>query len=60
MDSQWEFALRAKELWDNLKGWDVWEVVGDSRGRGYMYIQGWFLLMYDRNQHNVVKQLSSN
>ena len=38
MDSQWEFALWAKELCDNLKGWDGWEVVGDSRGRGYMYI----------------------
>ena len=24
-----------------------------------MYIYGWFLLLYGRNQHNIVKQLSS-
>ena len=29
-----------------------------SRGRGYMYTYGWFTLMYGRNQHNMVKQLS--
>ena len=32
---------------------------GGSRGRGYMYTRGWFMLMYGRNQHNMVKQLSS-
>ena len=30
------------------------------RGRGHMYSYGWFMLSYDRNQHNIVKQLSSN
>ena len=33
---------------------------GGSRGRGHMYIYGWFMLMYGRNQYNTVKQLSSN
>ena len=28
-------------------------------GRGYMYNYGWFQL-YVRNQHNIVKQFSSN
>ena len=34
-------------------GW--WE--GGSRGRGHMYTCGWFMLMYGRNQHNIVKQI---
>ena len=34
-----------------------WE--GGSRGRRRMDAYGWFLLMYGRNQHNIVKQLSS-
>ena len=25
-----------------------------------MYTYGWLMLMYDRNQYNIVKQLSSN
>ena len=25
-----------------------------------MYTCGWFMLMYGRNQHNIVKQLSTN
>ena len=33
---------------------------GDSRGRGKMYIYGWFMSMYSRNQQNIVKKLSSN
>ena len=31
-----------------------------SRGRELMYTYGWFMLMYDRDQHNTVKQLSSS
>ena len=34
-----------------------WE--GVSRGRGHMYTYDWFMLMSGRNQHNIVKQLSS-
>ena len=49
-------------LCDNLEGWDG---VGGGReesprGRGYMCTSGWFMLMYGRSQHNIVKQLSSN
>ena len=35
-----------------------WE--GVSKGRGSMYIYGWFMLKFDRKQHNSVKQLSFN
>ena len=31
-----------------------------SKGRGYMYTYGWFMLRFDRKQQNSVKQLSSN
>ena len=33
------------------KGWDV-------GGRLKEKTYGWFMLMYDRNEHNIVKQLS--
>ena len=35
-----------------------WE--GVSKGRGYMYTYGWFMLTFDRKQQNSVKQLSFN
>ena len=35
-----------------------WE--GFSGGRGHTYTYGWFMLISGRNQHNIVKQLSSN
>ena len=35
-----------------------WEV--GSEGGGRISTCGWFMLMYGRNQHNTVKQLSSN
>ena len=35
-----------------------WE--GGSGGRWYMYNYGWFVLLYGWNQHNIVKQFSSN
>ena len=35
-----------------------WE--GCWTGRGYMHTYGWFMLMYGRNQYNIVKQLLSN
>ena len=46
-----------RRLWYNLEGWDG---AGDPRGRGYTYTYGWFMLIYGRNQHNIVKQSSSN
>ena len=33
---------------------------GGSKRRGYMCTYGWFLLRFDRKQHNSVKQLSFN
>ena len=40
-------------------GWGGrWE--GGSRRRGRMYICGWFMLIYGRSQHNIVKQTSCN
>ena len=42
-----------------MVGWGgSWE--GVSKGRGYMYTYGWFMLRYDRKQQNSVKQLSFN
>ena len=35
-----------------------WE--GASRGRGHVYTYVWFTLIYGRNEHDNVKQLSSN
>ena len=62
IDSKWEFAVWHRELnlvlCDNLEGWDGrWK--GSSGGKGHMYTYGWFMLMFSRNQHNIVKQLSS-
>ena len=31
---------------------------GGSKGRGYMYTYGWFMLRFDGKQQNSVKQLS--
>ena len=40
-------------------GWGgMW--VGGSKGRGYMYTYGWFILRFDRKQQNSVKQLPFN
>ena len=33
---------------------------GGSRGRRHVYTYSWFMLMYGRNHHNIVKQLSFN
>ena len=41
----------------NLEGWDGVRV---SRGRVHMHIDGLFMLIYGRNQHNIVKELSSS
>ena len=35
-----------------------WE--GGSQGRGDMYTYNWFMMLYSRKQHNIVKQLFSN
>ena len=62
IDSQWDFAVWLRELkqglCDNLEGWD-----GEGDGRevqeGGTYVTyDWFMLMFGRNQHSSVKQLS--
>ena len=35
-------------------------VEGGVWRKGHVYVYGWFMLFYGRNQHNIVKQLSSN
>ena len=45
---------------DNLEGGIGWEVAGGSRGKEHMHTYGWFMLMYGRGPHSIVKQLSSN
>ena len=45
-------------LCDNLKRGGF--VGGGSRGRECMYTYGWLLLLYGRNQPNIVKWLSFN
>ena len=49
-------------LCDHLEGWDreggrETQEGGDT---GYMYAYGWFTLLYNRNQHSIVKQLYPN
>ena len=46
-------------LHGNLEGWGT-ERGGRPGGRGCMNNSGWFTWLYGRNQHNVVKQFSSN
>ena len=41
--------------WDNPEGWDR---EGGGRGvqdGGHMYTHGWFMSMYGKNHHNIVK-----
>ena len=41
--------------WDDLEGWD-----GEGGGKGvqneeHMYTRGWFMPMYGKNHHNIIK-----
>ena len=47
-------------MWQSRSvGWGGrWE--GGSRGKGYMYTYGWFVLRFERKQQNSVKQLPFN
>ena len=47
--------LREKKYNTRGRGWE-----GDTKGRRYMYSHSWFMLLYSRKQHNIVKKLSSN
>ena len=46
--------------WDNPVGGDA---MGGGRGfqdGGHMYTHSWFMPVYGKNYHNIVKQLASN
>ena len=62
--SLWDVGASHKELnpvlCDNLGGGMGWEVGRGSGWRGHMYTCGWLMLLYGRNQHKILKQLSSN
>ena len=54
------------DAWDKCSGLVHWEDPegsgGEGGGRGdrdgeYMYIQGWFMSMYDKNHYNIVISL---
>ena len=45
-------------LCEGLERWD-WRGGRESRERGCMYNHSWFTL-YSKNQHDIVKQLSSS
>ena len=58
---QWKFAMWHWEdspaLCDSLEGWKM----GWSFQRGeHRYFCGWFVLMYGRSQHSILKQISCN
>ena len=42
-------------LCDNLDGWGVEGGAGEFRRGGHMYPHGWFMLLYGKSHHNVVK-----
>ena len=65
LDSWWRFPVWRKEFKSNA----LWQLgrVGwsgrwkrGSRGRGHVYTYSWFMMIYGRNQHSIVKQLFSN
>ena len=52
-------GAQIRALWRPREvGWSGgWE--GGSWGSGHTYTHGWFMLIYRRNQHNIIKQVSS-
>ena len=59
IDSKWEFAQETQTGVLYQPRWGGRQE-GGSKGRGYMYSYGWFMLRFDRRQQNSVKQLSFN
>ena len=57
--SPWDRKETRLSNWTELKvRLQRWEK--DSRGKGHIFTYDWFMLMYGKNQHNVIKQLFSN
>ena len=65
LDSQWEFAVRRRELKSDAPwqprgvGWGG-RCEGGASGREQMYTCGWFMLPCGRDPRSIVKCLSSN
>ena len=63
LDSQWHLLYDAGSsnpvLWNNLEGWDGGRENQEGGDIGILNY-GKFMLIYVRNPHNTVKQLSSN
>ena len=41
--------------WDDPEGWDVEGGGREGQDGEYMYTHGWFMSMYGKNHHNIVK-----
>ena len=41
--------------WDNPEEWDGEGGENGLQDEGHMYTRGWFMSMYGKNHHNVVK-----
>ena len=58
MDNWWEVAVSYTQpslvLCDDLEEWDG-RGEGGPRERGPMYNYGWCMLLYVKNQYNIVK-----
>ena len=46
--------------WDNPEGWDGEGGGSGVQDGGHMYSHGWFMSMYGKKHHNIVKLLASN
>ena len=58
IDNQWELKLG---LCNNLEEWEGVRYGRKIKDREDTYYTcGWFMLMYGRGQHNIVKQFSFN
>ena len=41
--------------WDDPEGWDVEGGGKEGQDVEHMYTHGWFMWIYDKNHHNIVK-----
>ena len=57
----WGEVLRAGALgWPWGEGWDGEGGGREGQDEEHMYTHGWFMSMYGKNHHNIVKSLASN
>ena len=60
-DSKGEFALWLRKLKQGLCiNLEVWDGEGGSKGKGYIYTYGWFMLRFDGKEQNSEKHLFFN